>query len=150
MAAALVVVLLGDGAAALWQAWKEQLLMDEVAQVLDQARERAAKLSGPTAEPADKQIGYFEHNQSRRLHGTYRALGFFMVLESSKPAVKASSVAAAKARACFGPSRGATHVLDLRCALYGNQFDQVWDKLNQSDYLRIRLLEQPDQAEAAA
>ncbi len=66
-----------DGATALWQTWKEQLLMDEVAQVLDLARERAAKLSGPTAELADKQIGYFEHNQSRMLYGTYRARGFF-------------------------------------------------------------------------
>ena len=44
----------------------------------------------------------------------------------------------------------ATHVLDLRCALYGNQFDQIWDQLNQSDYLRIRLLESPDQATKAA
>jgi len=35
---------------------------------------------------------------------------------------------------------GATHVLDLRCSLYGNQFDQVWDRLNQSDYLRLRVV----------
>jgi hypothetical protein len=44
----------------------------------------------------------------------------------------------------------ATHILDLRCALYGNQFDQIWDRLNQSDYLRIRIADPPARTEIAA
>jgi hypothetical protein len=45
---------------------------------------------------------------------------------------------------------GATNVLDIRCSLFGNQFDQVWDELNQSDYLRLRLLDAPAQPIQAA
>jgi len=33
--------------------------------------------------------------------------------------------------------------------LFGNQFDEIWDRLNQSDYLRLRLLDS-DQATVAA
>ncbi len=41
---------------------------------------------------------------------------------------------------------GATNVLNLRCALYGNQFDQVWDQLNQSNYLRLRIIDRLEEA----
>ena len=41
-------------------------------------------------------------------------------------------------------------VLDLRGVLSGHQFDQVWDKLNQSDSRRLRIVNQPDQADRAA
>ena len=54
-------------AQALWHTWREQLLADEVAQVLDQAREWAATLAGPPAELAGREIGYFQNNQSRML-----------------------------------------------------------------------------------
>jgi len=50
----------------------------------------------------------------------------------------------------LGSEAGATHVLDLRCSLFGNQFDQAWDKLNQSDYLRLRILDGAEQADEAA
>ena len=45
---------------------------------------------------------------------------------------------------------GATHVLDLRCSLLGNQFDQAWDRLNQSDYLRLRVLADVEEPREAA
>lgn len=191
MAAALVLVLLGDGAAwiweqgakcfplafqildlfhalehlftltgllevqpvaamALWQTWREQLLVDEVAQVLCQARERAAQLTGPSAELAGKEIGYFEHNQNRMFYGTYRALGFFYGSGVVEAGCKTVIGGRCKGSGMLWSEAGATHVLDLRCALYGNQFDQVWDQLNQSGYLRLRILNQPDQAGQAA
>lgn len=56
-----------EAAKTLWRTWREQLLADEVAEVLCQARQRAAKLTGQTAELAGKEIGYFENNQSRML-----------------------------------------------------------------------------------
>jgi hypothetical protein len=57
---------------------------------------------------------------------------------------------AVSALACSGPRKGATNVLNLRCALYSNQFDEVWDELNQSDYLRLRVLPSPENANHAA
>jgi hypothetical protein len=140
-----------DTAKALWQGWKEQLLVDEVAAVLDLARERAARLTdSKTAELAGKEIGYFERNQSRMLYGTYRALGLFYGSGVVEAGCKTVIGGRCKGSGMLWSVAGATHVLDLRCALYGNQFDEIWDKLNQSDYLRIRLLESSDQATEAA
>lgn len=191
MAAALLIVLLGDGAAwiweqgqkcfpmafqildlyhalehlftltklleaqpetakALWQTWREQLLIDEVADVLLQARARTAKLPDETARQAAKEIGYFENNQNRMLYGTYRNLGFFYGSGVAEAGCKTVIGARCKASGMLWSVAGATHVLDLRCSLYGNQFDQVWDQLNQSDYLRLRPLDHPYQAQQAA
>ena len=139
-----------QAAKALWQTWREQLLADEVAQVLCQARERTARLAGPPAELAGKEIGYFQNNQSRMLYGTYRALGFFYGSGVVEAGCKTLIGGRCKGSGMLWSEPGATNVLDLRCSLFGNQFDQVWDELNQSDYLRIRLLDAPAQPIQAA
>jgi hypothetical protein len=130
-----------DSAKALWQTWREELLADGVIEVLRQARERAARLSGETARLVAKEIGYFQNNQSRMLYGTYRALGFFYGSGVVEAGCKTVIGGRCKGSGMLWSEPGATHVLDLRCSLFGNQFDQVWDRLNQSDYLRLRLLE---------
>lgn len=130
-----------DAAKTLWQSWREHLLADGVAEVLGQARRRAAKLSGEAAELAAKEIGYFHNNQSRMLYGTYRALGFFYGSGVVEAGCKTVIGGRCKNSGMLWSEPGATHVLDLRCSLFGNQFDQVWDRLNHSDYLRLRILE---------
>jgi hypothetical protein len=129
-----------EAAQALWQTWRDQLLADEVAEVLHQARERAAQLSGQTAKLAAKEIGYFQRNQNRMLYGTYRALGFFYGSGVVEAGCKTVIGGRCKGSGMLWSEPGATHVLDLRCALFGNQFDQAWDQLNHSDYLRLRVL----------
>ncbi len=129
-----------ETAKALWRTWREQLLADEVGEVLCQARQRAAKLTAQTAELAGKEIGYFENNQSRMRYGTYRALGFFYGSGVVEAGCKTVIGGRCKGSGMRWSEPGATHVLDLRCSLYGNQFDQVWNRLNQSDYLRLRVL----------
>jgi hypothetical protein len=127
-------------AKALWQTWREQLLADQVAEVLAQARQRVAKLASQTADLAGKEIGYFENNQGRMLYGTYRALGFFYGSGVVEAGCKTVIGGRCKASGMRWSERGATNVLNLRCSLYGNQFDQVWDQLNQSDYLRLHIV----------
>ena len=139
-----------DAAKALWQSWREQLLTDGVAEVLRQAQERAAKLAGETAELVTKEIGYFQNNQSRMLYGTYRALGFFYGSGVVEAGCKTVVGGRCKGSGMLWSEPGATHVLDLRCSLFGNQFDQVWDQLNQSDYLRLRALEDAEDSRQAA
>jgi hypothetical protein len=129
-----------ERAKTLWQTWREQLLADEVAEVLSQARQRATKLAGQAAELAHKEIGYFENNQSRMLYGTYRALGFFYGSGVVEAGCKTVIGGRCKGSGMRWSEPGATHILDLRCSLFGNQFDQVWDRLNQSDYLRLRVV----------
>jgi len=139
-----------EAAKALWQTWREQLLADEVAEVLSQARQRAAKLTGLTAEWARKEIGYLENNQSRMLYGTYRALGFFYGSGVVEAGCKTVIGGRCKGSGMRWSEPGATHVLDLRCSLFGNQFDQAWDRLNQSDYLRLRVVATLPLADIAA
>lgn len=139
-----------DAAKALWHAWREQLLADEVATVLEEARERTTQLSADAAALAAKEIGYFQNNQSRMLYGTYRALGFFYGSGVVEAGCKTVIGGRCKGSGMLWSEPGATHVLDLRCSLFGNQFDQVWDQLNQSDYLRLRILERPAEATQAA
>jgi len=139
-----------DAAKALWQTWREQLLADGVLEVLRQAQERAARLCGLRAELAAKEIGYIQNNHSRMLYGTYRALGFFYGSGVVEAGCKTVIGGRCKGSGMLWSQPGATHVLDLRCSLFGNQFDQVWDRLNQNDYLRLRILENPEEAPKAA
>ena len=139
-----------EAAKALWQTWREQLLADQVAEVLGQARERAAKLSGEAAQLAASETGYFQNNQSRMLYGTYRALGFFYGSGVVEAGCKTVIGGRCKGSGMLWSEPGATHVLDLRCSLFGSQFDQAWDQLNQSDYLRLRILQGAEQATQAA
>jgi hypothetical protein len=139
-----------NAAKALWQSWREQLLADEVAQVLCQARQRAAQLCGEATELAAKEIGYFQNNQCRMFYGTYRALGFFYGSGVVEAGCKTVIGGRCKGSGMLWSEPGATHVLDLRCSLFGNQFDQAWDQLNQNDYLRIRVLEDHQEAREVA
>ena len=75
------------------------------------------------------------------LYGTYRALGFFYGSGVVEAGCKTVIGGRCKNSGMLWSEPGATHVLDLRCSLFGNQFDQVWDRLNHSDYLRLRILE---------
>jgi hypothetical protein len=139
-----------ETAKTLWRTWRDQLLADQVAEVLSQARQRTTKLTGQTAELVHKEIGYFENNQSRMLYGTYRALGFFYGSGVVEAGCKTVIGGRCKGSGMRWSEPGATHVLDLRCSLFGNQFDQAWDQLNQSDYLRLHVLAPVPLADQAA
>lgn len=183
MAAALILVLLGDGAAwiweqglkcfpwalpildlfhalehllhlarllepqeaeakILWRLWREELLVDRVGEVIRQAQQRSSALAGEAAQAARREVGYFERNQSRMLYGTYRAQGLFYGSGVIEAGCKTVIGQRCKQSGMFWSEPGAENVLALRCALQGNQFDQAWDRLHQSDYLRIRVAPQ--------
>lgn len=129
-------------AAILWHLWREELLVDRVGEVIRQAQYRALTLVGEKAELAAVEVGYFERNQSRMLYGTYRVKGLFYGSGVVEAGCKTVIGQRCKQAGMFWSEPGAEKVLALRCALYGNQFDQAWDLLHQSDYLRIRVAAQ--------
>ena len=124
----------------LWRLWREELLVDRVEEVIRQARHRANHLVGEAALLANKEIGYFERNHSRMLYGTYRAKGLFYGSGVVEAGCKTLIGQRCKQAGMFWSQPGAENVLALRRSLYGNQFDQAWDLLHQSDYLRPRLV----------
>jgi len=118
--------------------WENQIKNDQVAQVIAAARHRLQQLRGPTASSLATQIDYFEHHQHRMFYKTYRRAGLFYgsgVVEAGCRAVVGQRL---KNSGMFWTELGGKSILDLRCALQGNRWDECWDRLHQSNRLKIR------------
>lgn len=119
--------------------WFEMLKNDGVALVIAAAQARVAELGQPTDEGLRTQIGYFERNKDRMLYKTYRGAGLFYgsgVIEAGCKGVIGQRL---KNSGMFWTETGATNMLNLRCALKGNRWNECWDRLNDSQRLKIRL-----------
>lgn len=119
--------------------WKEMLKNDQVAEVIAAARRRLKDLGPQTDDSLEKQIVYFQNQQSRMLYKTYREQGLFCgsgVIEAGCKAVIGQRL---KESGMFWTESGATSVLALRCALKGHRWDECWDRLHDSNYLKIKI-----------
>jgi hypothetical protein len=79
----------------------------------------------------------FEHHQHRMLYKSYRQAGLFYgsgVVEAGCRAVIGQRL---KNSGMFWTESGARSVLDLRCALKSNRWDECWDRLHDSKRLSI-------------
>lgn len=119
--------------------WFEMLKNDEVAGVIAAARKRLLELGPlPAENTLETQIRYFERNQHRMLYKTYREAGLFCgsgVVEAGCRAVIGQRL---KNSGMFWTESGAKSVINLRCALKGNRWNECWDRLNDSQRLKIR------------
>ena len=104
-----------------------------------EARRRLKDLEPQEDDSLEKQIAYFENQQSRMLYKTYRDQGFFYgsgVIEAGCKAVIGQRL---KESGMFWTESGASSILTLRCALKGNRWDECWNRLNNSDHLKIKV-----------
>lgn len=119
--------------------WFEMLKNDGVAGVIAAARKRLLELGPlPAENTLETQIGYFERNQHRMLYKTYREAGLFYgsgVVEAGCKAVIGQRL---KNSGMFWTESGATSIINLRCALKGNRWNECWDRLNDSQRFKIR------------
>lgn len=119
--------------------WKDMLKNDKLKEMIVAARRRLKELGPQSDDALKKQIDYFENQQSRMLYKTYREQGLFCgsgVVEAGCKAVIGQRL---KESGMFWTESGATHVLALRCALQGHRWDECWDRLHDSNYLKIRI-----------
>jgi hypothetical protein len=119
-------------------AWADMLRNDQVAKVIACARRRLQQLGHQTDNCLDTQIAYFEHHQHRMLYRSYRQAGLFCgsgVVEAGCKAVIGQRL---KNSGMFWTESGGKSVLDLRCALKSNRWDECWDHLHQSHRFKIR------------
>jgi hypothetical protein len=126
-------------AARIEEQWKKMLKNDQVSEVIAAARSRLKVLGPQTDDSREKQIAYFEHQQSRMLYKTYRQQGLFCgsgVVEAGCKAVIGQRL---KQSGMFWTERGATNVLALRCALKGHRWDECWNRIHDSNYLKIKI-----------
>ena len=118
--------------------WEDLLKNDRVAVVIAAARRRLQQMGSRSDSSLESQIAYFEHHQHRMLYKTYRQAGLFCgsgVVEAGCRAVIGQRL---KNSGMFWTEPGGKSVLDLRCALQGNRWDECWDRLHESDRLKIR------------
>ncbi len=118
--------------------WYDQLESDGIEDVIGSARRRLSQLDGDLHETLEKQIGYFEKNKERMLYRTYRQNGYFYgsgVVEAGCKTVVGQRL---KQSGMLWGRPGAESVLELRCALLGNRWDECWNRIHHSDYLQIK------------
>jgi hypothetical protein len=121
------------------QTWTAMLKNDQIGQVLAAARRRLQDLGLPPTDTLEKQIAYFEHHQDKMRYKTYREQGLFYgsgVIEGGCKSVIGQRL---KESGMFWTETGATSVLNLRLALKSNRWDECWNRLHHSDYLKIKL-----------
>ena len=124
-------------AARMKQTWTALLKADQVGEVIAVARRRLADLASPDDSLA-KQIAYFEHHQDKMRYQTYREQGLFYgsgVVEGGCKSVIGQRL---KESGMFWTEPGATSVLTLRVALKSHRWDECWDRLHDSQRLKIR------------
>ncbi len=119
--------------------WSQHIKNDQVAEFMAAARRRLQQLDPKSESPLQSQLAYFEHHQHRMLYKTYRRAGLFCgsgVVEAGCRAVIGQRL---KNSGMFWTEPGGKSILDLRCALQGNRWDECWDRLHDSQRLRIRI-----------
>jgi hypothetical protein len=121
------------------QTWTAMLKNDQVGEVIAAMRRRLKDLGSTPPGALEKQIAYFEHHREKMLYKTYRSQGLFYgsgVIEGGCKSVIGQRL---KESGMFWTEAGATSVLNLRLALKSNRWDECWNRLNNSDHLKIRL-----------
>jgi len=121
------------------QTWTAMLKNDQIGEVIAAARRRLQDLGLPSNNALETQIAYFEHHQDKMLYKTYRDQGLFYgsgVIEGGCKSVIGQRL---KESGMFWTEAGATSVLNLRLALKSNRWDECWNHLNNSDYLKIKV-----------
>ena len=137
---ALCAGLYGEGspwAIRMARTWTAMLKNDQVGEVITAARRRRQDLGPPPEDALEKQIAYFEHHQDKMRYKTYRQQGLFYgsgVIEGGCKSVIGQRL---KESGMFWTEAGATSVLNLRLALKSNRWDECWDRLHNSHYLKI-------------
>jgi len=119
--------------------WAAMLKNDQINEVIAAARRRLQDLQLPPDDPLEKQIAFFEHHQDKMRYKTYRDQGLFYgsgVIEGGCKCVIGQRL---KESGMFWTESGATSVLTLRLALKSNRWDECWNRLHHSDYLKIKI-----------
>jgi len=117
--------------------WEQMLRNDQVQDLIAAAARRHQQLGPLPDDSLAKQIAYFENHKDKMLYRTYREQGLFYgsgVVEGGCRAVIGQRLKESGMR--WG-LQGATNVAVLRCALQGNRWDECWDRIHDSNYLRL-------------
>ncbi len=120
--------------------WYDQMENGAIEEVIASAHHRLRELDKTIQPEIQKQIAYFENNKDRMHYKAYRQKGYFYgsgVVEAGCKTVVGQRL---KQSGMLWSEPGAENILQLRCALLGNRWDECWDRVHRSDYLRIKIV----------
>jgi hypothetical protein len=131
--------LYGAGARAkrMEESWAQMPRNNQVQDLIAAAARRHQQLGPLPDDSLAKQIAYFANHKDKMLYRTYRERGLFYgsgVVEGGCRAVIGQRLKESGMR--WG-LQGATNVAVLRCAPQGNRWDECWDRIHDSNYLRL-------------
>jgi hypothetical protein len=110
--------------------WKELLLCDGIATVIEEGRHRQRQTSG-APESVEENLGFLERHQKRMQYGTYRRNGWFIGSGVVEAGCKTLVGKRLKQSGMFWSEGGATAVLNFRTLLLSGRFDAFWaDRAN--------------------
>lgn len=118
--------------------WYDQMENNQIEEVIGSARRRLSELDPAQHAEIEKEIAYFQNNRKRMLYKTYRQQGFFYGSGVVEAGCKTLIGQRLKQSGMLWGLPGAQSVLELRCALLGNRWDECWNRIHNSDYLQIK------------
>lgn len=122
------------------QQWRQQMEADGIRKVIASARKRLNQLDPERQKEIEKQIAYLENNHHRMLYQTYRQKGCFFgsgVVEAGCKTVVGQRL---KQSGMMWGHPGAQAVLNLRCALLGNRWEECWNRLHHTDSFQLKIV----------
>ena len=107
--------------------WRRALLKDGVDAVMQQAK-AALPRQGRARKLALKELAYLRRNRHRMQYQTYRQAGYFIGSGIVEAACKTVVGQRLKQSGMFWSTKGAGHLLSVRCALRSGWFDTFWEE----------------------
>jgi hypothetical protein len=115
-----------------WVKWLEH---DKVAKVISEAEEMLPH-HGPRRKKALCEIGYFSLNAERMMYATFRKQGYFIGSGVVEAGCKAVVGKRTKQSGMFWRVKGAQNILNIRCSVLNNTYDNFWN------YYRQKLIDE--------
>jgi hypothetical protein len=104
--------------------WAKRLLKDKVQSLIEQARQECAGQAQAAA--VEEALGYFVHNASRMLYGSFRAAGYFIGSGVVEAGCKTVIGGRCKQSGMFWSESGAESILALRCLHSSRRLEEFW------------------------
>ena len=105
--------------------WKKWLENDNVLKMVAEAA-KALPQHGPRRKIADREMEYFRSNAERMMYASFRKEGFFIGSGVVEAGCKTVVGKRTKQSGMFWNVDGAQNVLNIRCSILSDTYDQYW------------------------
>ncbi len=117
-----------------WIKWLER---DKVLHVVDEAQEYLPH-HGPRRDTAICEMGYLKRNADRMMYATFKKDGYFIGSGFVEAGCKTVVGKRAKQSGMFWRVYGAQNILNIRCSVMSETYDNYWQARRQAQIQALR------------